>query len=433
MNATERFSLLREVELSGNCSHPIRLTGEMVNLATGEVEASSLRITCKDRRHVICPSCSYTYKADAWILVSAGIVGGKGTPDQVSGHPRLFITLTAPSFGSVHTVKARGECVTRSKSGGHQGENAYCIHGRSLSCPLRHGPQDPLLGRPLCEECFDYEGAILWNAHASPLWNNTIQLIRRSLAETAGVGQRNLKEVAQVHYLKVAEMQRRGLVHFHIILRVDGPGEIDETPPSWLSHGLLQTVVRQSVRRASALAVDQPPFRWGRLVDVQDLGTESNDAGAVASYIAKYVTKTTDGSTELARRIKHRRQIAILVDDPHLRRLATTAWTLALRPDLEPLHLRNHAHTFGFTGQPITKSRNYSTTFGALRRARADYMERQNVGDPIEGTFRYEGRGYDDPRGTEMAEMFFTMQRQLREEQAEARRAASGGDVEGPS
>ena len=32
-----------------------------------------------------------------------------------------------------------------------------------------------------------------------------------------------LKLVAQVHYLKVAEMQRRGLIHFHAILRADGP------------------------------------------------------------------------------------------------------------------------------------------------------------------------------------------------------------------
>ena len=60
------------------------LQGEMVNLTTGEVGVNSLHISCKDRRAVICPSCSYTYKADAWILVSTGLVGGKGTPEEVS-------------------------------------------------------------------------------------------------------------------------------------------------------------------------------------------------------------------------------------------------------------------------------------------------------------------------------------------------------------
>jgi hypothetical protein len=114
VNAEERNRTLREVVLAGNCSHPIRLSGEMVNLTTGEVGQSSLRISCKDRRHVVCPSCSYLYRTDAWILVSTGLVGGKGTPEAVGTHHRLFITVTAPSFGSVHTIKARGGCVGRS-------------------------------------------------------------------------------------------------------------------------------------------------------------------------------------------------------------------------------------------------------------------------------------------------------------------------------
>ena len=113
MNSLERSLLLREVGLSGNCSHPIRLSGEMVNLATGEIGPGALRVACKDRRQAICPACSYLYKADAWVLVSTGLVGGKGVDDAVSNHPRLFVTLTAPSFGAVHTITARGDCVTR--------------------------------------------------------------------------------------------------------------------------------------------------------------------------------------------------------------------------------------------------------------------------------------------------------------------------------
>jgi len=62
VNAEERLSTLREVELAGNCSHPIRLSGEMVNFSTGEITRNSLRISCKDRRQVVCPSCSYLYR-----------------------------------------------------------------------------------------------------------------------------------------------------------------------------------------------------------------------------------------------------------------------------------------------------------------------------------------------------------------------------------
>ena len=53
-------------------------------------------------------------------------------------------------------------------------------------------------------------------------------------------------------------------------------------------------------------------------------------------------------------------------------------------------------------------------------------MAERRSADPIEGTFLYDGRGYDDPRATELAELFFTMQRELREE-ALAARLAHGG------
>jgi hypothetical protein len=431
VNATERFSLLREVELSGNCSHPIRLKGEMVNIATGEVGISSLRISCKDRRHVICPSCSYTYKADAWILVSTGLIGGKGTPDDVGSHPRLFVTLTAPSFGAVHTINDHGGCVTRRRSQSDPwAHGAHCRHQSSRFCAQRHSSSDPQLGRPLCDECFDYEGAVLWNAHSSKLWNNTIQLIRRSVAEAGGVSQTHLARVAQLHYLKVAEMQRRGLIHFHIVLRADGAGAIDASPPPWLTSELLTGIVRTSVGRTVAVRADGRTLHWGKRLDIQDLGATTEDTTKISSYVAKYAIKTTDGTRELAHRFHSRRQIDNLVDNPHAKRLALTSWDLDQRPLLTSLHLRDHAHTFGFTGQLITKSRRYSTTFGALRQARADYMVSRNVGDPVEGTFHYEGRGYDDSRGTEMAEMFFTMQRELREERAEARRAASISETE---
>ena len=425
MNAEDRIKLLREVDLAGNCSNPIRIKGEMVNLTTGEIDVNSLHVSCKDRRHVICPSCSYTYKADAWILVSTGLLGGKGTPDEVSTHPRLFVTLTAPSFGAVHTITPRGGCVQRVRAALAGDEERICRHGRNRICHVRHAEDSPELGQPLCFECFDYEAAVLWNAHASKLWNNTVQSIRRSLAEAGGLRQTQLKTAAQMHYLKVAEMQRRGLIHFHVILRADGPASVDTDPPSWLTTELLAGVVRRAARTTSAPGLDGRTIRWGERFDVQDLGQSLQDTTKVPSYVAKYATKTTDGTKELARPFHSRRQIQNLIDDPHARMLALTAWDLDLSATWAPLRLRDHAHAFGFTGQLITKSRDYSTTFAALRGARALYMASRNVGDPLEGTFRYEGRGYDDPRATELAEMFFSMHRELRIENAQARREAA--------
>ena len=422
MNAEEAARLVRELQGSSNCSHPIRLRGEMVNVATGEVSERDLRIACKDRREVVCPACSYLYRADTWILVSTGLVGGKGTPEVVGTHPRLFITLTAPSFGPVHTIRDSGSCVVRKRNA-----NSQCLHRRPNSCARRHSDKDVDLGRPLCEKCFDYRGAVLWNAHASRLWNNTIQLIRRLLAAEGGVGQPNLNAVAQLQYLKVAEVQRRGLAHFHCVLRLDGPKSIDVDPPPWASAELLEHVVRTAIERASAPDLDGRSVRWGRIYDIQDLAQRDEEAVKVAAYVAKYAAKTTDGSKELARRFRSRRQIVSLVDDLHLRRLALTAWDIGGEAKYESMRLREHAHTFGFTGQLITKSRAFSTTFAALRGARTEYMAGERDGDPLEGTFHYEGRGYDDPRATQLAELFFTFQRELNEEARARKRAESDG------
>ena len=502
MNASDRLRLLNEVRLAGNCSHPVRLSGEVVDLATGEVRSRGLLVACKDRRQVVCPSCSALYKADAWILVSTGLEGGKDVPVSVSTHPRLFVTLTAPSFGQVHTISSDGSCVRsdlktaavrtasqvtspcdaidpvpldasdgargRSSSRSQLGAARPALTGALFSatndaandaangayncalasaqsraatnaqlhahrcfmklgqCFTHHDHDDPNLGHPLCPTCYDYVGAVIWNATVSKLWNNTVQWIRRLLAEASGLSQVNLRQVAQVHYLKVAELQRRGLVHMHVVIRLDGSGGPDDAVPEWMSSALLTSVVKEAVRRAVAVAPNGVICRWGTVMDLRQLPLEGEDARKVASYLAKYSTKTTDGSRELAHRFHSRRQIRTQVDDLHARRMAETTWDLASQAELSGLHLRDHAHTFGFTGQLITKSRGYSTTFTRLRQVRAEYMAGANSEGAISGTFAFDGRGYSDERASDLAECFFTMNRELRRESAQRRRAAEG-------
>ncbi len=77
---------------------------------------------------------------------------------------------------------------------------------------------------------------------------------------------------------------------------------------------------------------------------------------------------------------------------------------LGSRRELAALRLRYHAHTFGYTGQFSSKSARYSTTFEALRRARADYVGALRGGRPdFDGEWRYAGRGYDSPEAEILA------------------------------
>src|SRR5690242_11874943 len=179
---------------AGGCTRPVRLHGTIRDLdpATGEVLRTLdtdtlpdrvLYVPCGDRRASVCPACAETYRADTYQLIKAGLAGGKGVPDTVAGHPCVFATFTAPSFGPVHTRRQQANgrparCRPRRK-------HAVCPHGRRTSCGLRHEEADPCLGRPLCPDCYDYQGAVVWNAHAPELWRRTTIAIRRHIAKTA--------------------------------------------------------------------------------------------------------------------------------------------------------------------------------------------------------------------------------------------------------
>ena len=409
-----RRRLLHEVTQAGTCAHPIRLRGEAVHLTTGEVRPSSLRIACKDRRAVVCSACSYLYKADAWILVASGLAGGKGVPEDVREHPRLFVTLTAPSFGRVHRRTASGRC--------HDTATGNCTHGVPVICAEHHADDCPILGSPLCQACFDYEGAVMWNAQVARLWNRTIQQLRRELRGDRRLSRGELRSLTTLSYLKVAEFQKRGLVHLHVLLRADGSGDRYLSPPEWLSSPVVLEAVHRAVRHVSWIGVDGQAVSWGSQVDVIVLDATASDQLKIASYASKYAVKTTDGSLARARRFTSRRAIEEAIVSEHHRRLALAAWDLGGKISHSGLNLRAHAHAFGYRGQLITKSTGYSTTFRELRKARADFTRPANEVEPIEGTYAYDGRGYDDPRAARLAQWLHESQMELRREAVARRR-----------
>ena len=63
--------------------------------------------------------------------------------------------------------------------------------------------------------------------------------------------------------------------------------------------------------------------------------------------------------------------------------LVRACWKLGGRPELDSLRLRAWAHMLGFGGHWSTKSRRYSTTMGALRRARVTFAKRRRAHDGV--------------------------------------------------
>lgn len=401
----ELGGLLAEVQRAGGCTHPIRLAGPVTS-AGGRRTLRTVTVACKDRRDAVCPACARRYRGDAWQLVAAGLRGGKGVPDAVAGRPRCFVTLTAPSFGAVHrAVEAPGRCRPRK-------QRPHCPHGRPLWCDGRHRAGDRVVGRPLCRWCFDYPGAVLWNAGVSALWPRTSLRIGRQLVLDAGLPARAAGKVVRLSYTKVAELQRRGLVHLHVVARLDGHDGPGTPPPPWATAEALEAAVRRAVPAVSVAGADGVRRGWGAQLDVRPLEA-AGDPGAVAAYVAKYATKATADADGLARRLRSDIEVLLLRRhglDPHLARLVATAWALGADPDLAPLRLRAHAHTLGYRGHVLTKSLAYSTTFGALRRERARHRAADSGEEPgADDPWRYVGRGYRDPAAADLAHVLATL------------------------
>jgi hypothetical protein len=436
---------LHQAERTGYCQHPIRLKGHTsaIDLATGELrpmystasEPDGVLLTaCGNRRERICPPCSAVYKRDARQLVRAGLVGGKGIPDTVAAHPCVFATFTAPSFGPVHSRRMRGKTVLPCRPR-RDHKQRRCPHGRDISCPRRHGEDDPRLGRPLCPHCYDYDAAVLFNARAGVLWRRFTTYLPRYLARLAGLTQKDLRALVAVRYVKVAEYQSRGVIHFHAVIRLDEAGEGYRPPPAWFTADLLAEAIRQAAAAVTVIVApddDHPDcpavvLTFGDQVDPRPIRHNTSDlpgtgrklgAQAVANYIAKYATKTLDVPGLPAQPLRLQAQIEDLVCSRHHKQMMSTAWQLAEPGATGNSRLRRCAHALGWGGHFLTKSRRYSVTFGTLRRARLEHRkrlrhpdgERDPWGRPLDATvvlvlktWGYDGTGYTIASGSEQA------------------------------
>ncbi|MFF7327230.1 replication initiator protein RepSA [[Kitasatospora] papulosa] len=394
-----------QIRRTGGCSDPIHLTGWTLtkDKTTGETlhhystetePGGRLRLACGNRRASRCPSCAWTYAGDTYHLIRAGLAGDdrRDIPASVRDHPRVFATLTAPSFGPVHNRPERGAC----------------------RCGSRHSADVPELGTALDPETYDYAGSVLFNNHAGDLWMRFTTRLRREIAARAGLTQVELKESARLSYGKVAEFQKRGAIHFHSVMRIDGPDGPDTPPPSWATVDLLTDAIHAAARHnytsvSAPAAGDQPArtLRWGTQLDVRPVvafgdGSDVTEQ-AVASYVAKYATKAAENTGTLDRRIGELSELDRHGVPDHARHLIAACHLL------DPLYperrLRAWAHMLGFRGHFSSKSRRYSTTLGELRQARADFrsaQERQSLGleDRVPDTvlvladWQYAGHGH---------------------------------------
>lgn len=443
----------RQARSTGYCSRPIRLAGRSTSVDTSTgVQTSRLRtsdlpdgvlyVRCGNRRGSVCPSCSHEYQGDMWHLLSAGVSGGdKSVPESVSEHPLVFLTLTAPSFGTVHTSSRpdgpKNQCSTRSAP-------RSCEHGRSRRCGQVHDAEDEIVGQPLCPDCYDYDGQVVWQWHCPELWRRFTIKLRRKIASGLGLSERACRDVLRVQYAKVGEYQKRGAIHLHALVRLDGAPTADSSFPSplagvssaWLADRCQEAAEDVEVIAPAVDAHDcERVLRFGSQIDVRPVtrGTGNGEAispAMVAAYLAKYATKAAGDVATNGRANVHLRRLRHTCEVLCVRAISThgSSSTYAL--------LSKWAEALGFRGHFSSKSRRFSTTLSELREARRRFQRscHQRSSEPehlnadetadedltvVVNEFQFAGQGWLTPGDAELARSAADAAREWRTAQSE--------------
>jgi hypothetical protein len=153
-------------------------------------------------------------------------------------------------------------------------------------------------------------------------------------------------------------------------------------PPAGFSAELLAEAVRLA---AATVAVPYPPVeegpvrlaRWGEQLDVRNVSRDGTELSveAVAAYVAKYATKSTEALAGLDRRIHHDGDLDHLKVVPHLARLE-----LRPRPLRPPVPRGRHGAS-GSAGRHGSCIDGTQTEHGRLERQR-DTLSLIRLGRP---------------------------------------------------
>ncbi|MER7797350.1 replication initiator [Microbacterium sp. NPDC096154] len=320
-STSDEFDPQRAEVMARGCARPIKT-------------ASGVWVRCGSRIKSRCESCAELYRGDWAAIARSGIFDG-----PVESHRFYLLTLTAPSFGRVHRVP-RDEGAKASRCG----------------CGVVHRAKDGgLRGVPLDGATYDYAGQVAWNRDAGVLWDRT----RRRLRD----------RWESVEFFIVREWQERGVLHMHVLLRLERAGAPDAD------------TIRDGARSAVAFSkIDGAVVEWGEQADCQAFTADGNGAKTIW-YLSKalnYVLKDVVPDGERAHPMVWAHQAA----------LARAARAMRCSRECVPGDCRKAIHArFGSRSHVVSASRRTphrpgwsftGLTRSVQRRLRAEWVARQS-------------------------------------------------------
>jgi hypothetical protein len=181
-------------------------------------------------------------------------------------------------------------------------------------------------------------------------------------------------------------------------------------PDARFTVELLERATRATMEAVSAplpAELGGGRVRWGEELDIRPLA-DGQVRGEVAGYLAKYATKSTEQAGGVLHPVTEHEVDQLPVSE-NVRTYLRAAFELHADPTLTERRFGPCAHTFGYRGHCLTKSRRYSTTFKALRDARDRHVYEQLLARSPDATqralaelefseriasFRYVGQGH---------------------------------------
>lgn len=275
--------------------------------------APGVSVRCGSRVKSKCPGCAELYRADWAAIARSGVFDG-----PIEQYAFYLLTLTAPSFGQVHRVPnvAKGQTTVK----------------HPCSCGVWHTVADAgLLGVAVDCLSYDYAGQAAWNRDMGILWSNTVRRLR--------------DRWPGVEFFIVREVQARGVLHTHVIVRiprVQAPAAAD---------------LREAARSAVGFSkLDGVLLEWGAQADCQRFRADA-DGGRAIWYLSKalnYVLK----------------DVVIAAGESgaawwHLARLHAAAMAMRCRVGCDPVNCINPVHRrYGMRSHVVSQSRRTKTRPG---------------------------------------------------------------------
>jgi hypothetical protein len=217
------------------------------------------------------------------------------------------------------------------------------------------------------------------------VWLVSTSAISKS-ARLVSTGVHTAARRLRLSYVKVAEFQRRGSVHLHALVRADVRKDEHGDAPAGIDADMVASALQIAARKVSAPLPGTDGDRrmaWGNQIDAAVVTDAEYGRRRAAAYLAKYATKGSDEHGVL----DHRLRTGLCRDErlpDHLRALVETAWALGDDDAFEAIRPQLWAHSCGFRGHFLTKSRRWSTTFGALRDERQQWRLANRAGRTVD-------------------------------------------------